>query len=66
MSAKQVSRGLLFDEPSIFDRGAPGRTAASFPKLDVPEASPETMLGALARKHSAALPEVSEPEVAVK
>lgn len=61
--SKHVSRGLQFDEGSIFERGAPGRTAASLPVLDVPEVTPQKALGALARKESASLPEVSEPEV---
>ncbi|GAC1393711.1 MAG: aminomethyl-transferring glycine dehydrogenase subunit GcvPB [Polyangiales bacterium] len=63
MSIKQMSRGLQFDEPSIFERGAPGRSAASLPVLDVPAVDARRSLGALARKEPAGLPEVSEPEV---
>src|SRR5579859_443954 len=62
-SIKHVSRGLQFEEGSIFERGSPGRNAASLPVLDVPEVSPKTVLGALARSDAASLPEVSEPEV---
>jgi glycine dehydrogenase subunit 2 len=54
--------GVLFDEPPIFERGAPGRCGASLPALDVPRVSSAEMFGALARKVPAGLPEVSEPE----
>jgi glycine dehydrogenase subunit 2 len=60
---KQASPGLQFNEQSIFERGAPGRSAVSLPTLDVPEVSVDRALGALARKAPASLPEVSEPEV---
>ena len=63
MSAKQGSRGLQFDEPSIFERGAEGRSGHSLPTLDVPEVSLEKTLGAFARATPAGLPAVSEPEV---
>ena len=62
-SAKQVSRGLQFDEPSIFERGSPGRSGMSFPSLDVPDVALDKTLGGLQRRSPAALPEVSEPEV---
>lgn len=58
-----ASSGLQFEEPPIFERGAPGRSAVSLDELDVPEVRPEAVLGGLARKRPAALPEVSEPEV---
>ncbi|MGB0679834.1 MAG: aminomethyl-transferring glycine dehydrogenase subunit GcvPB [Polyangiales bacterium] len=49
--------------PLIFERGAPGRNAASLPELDVPPVDASALLGALARSEAAALPEVSEPEL---
>jgi glycine dehydrogenase subunit 2 len=60
---KHASPGLQFDEPSIFERGSPGRNAASLPALDVPAVDVAAKLAGLARKASAALPEVAEPEV---
>ena len=56
------SRGVQFSEPSIFERGAPGRSGASLPTLDVPPIDVAAALGSFARKEPAALPEVSEPE----
>jgi glycine dehydrogenase subunit 2 len=56
------ARGIQFSEPSIFERGAPGRSGASLPPLDVPKVDVAAALGASARKTPAALPEVSEPE----
>jgi len=58
----EASSGLEFEEPPIFERGAPGRSGASVPQLDVPPVDPARSLGALCRKVPAALPEVSEPE----
>jgi glycine dehydrogenase subunit 2 len=58
----EASRGLQFDEPPIFERGAPGRSAVSLAALDVPEVDVEKALGALSRTEPAHLPEVSEPE----
>jgi glycine dehydrogenase subunit 2 len=60
---KQATRGIQFREPPIFERGAPGRSGASVPDLDVPEVEPARVFGSLARTTPAALPEVSEPEV---
>ena len=57
-----ATSGLSFDEPLIFERGAPGRTGASLPPLDVPHVDPGSHYGALRRRVSAALPEVGEPE----
>ncbi|MBI4702067.1 MAG: aminomethyl-transferring glycine dehydrogenase subunit GcvPB [Deltaproteobacteria bacterium] len=57
-----AEHGLQFCEPPIFERGAPGRSGASLPALDVPRVEPRTRLGSLARRAAAALPEVSEPE----
>ncbi len=51
-------------ETLIFEKGAPGRRAASMPAMDVPTESLEDMLpGALLREEPAPLPEVSEIEV---
>jgi glycine dehydrogenase subunit 2 len=58
----QAVRGIQFREPPIFERGAPGRSGASLPPLDVPAVDPGAKFGALARKTPAGLPEVSEPE----
>jgi len=58
-----AARGLEFDEPTIFERGAPGRTGVSLPPLDVPEVDSREAFGLLARREPAGLPEVSEPEV---
>jgi glycine dehydrogenase subunit 2 len=58
-----AARGLEFDEPTIFERGSPGRTAVSLAPLDVPRVDPKAAFGSLARTELAALPEVSEPEV---
>ena len=58
----EAASGLQFEEPPIFERGAPGRTGASVAVLDVPAVDVEQALGSLARKSPAALPEVSEPE----
>jgi len=58
----QATRGIQFREPPIFERGAPGRTGASLPPLDVPAIDAAALFGAYARKQPAGLPEVSEPE----
>jgi glycine dehydrogenase subunit 2 len=55
-------QGIQFREPTIFERGAPGRSGGSLGALDVPEVDPAACFGALARKEPAGLPEVSEPE----
>ncbi len=41
-----AAKGILFEEPSIFETGSPGRTAYSLPALDVPEVEMETLLPA--------------------
>ncbi|MBI5512363.1 MAG: aminomethyl-transferring glycine dehydrogenase subunit GcvPB [Deltaproteobacteria bacterium] len=61
--SSHASQGIEFDEPLIFERGAPGRTGLSLPPLDVPAVEPADVFGALARRTPARLPEVSEPEV---
>lgn len=60
--SKEAASGLQFEEPPIFERGAPGRSGASLPELDVPAVDVARALGGLARKTPAGLPEVSEPE----
>ncbi|MBW2453194.1 MAG: aminomethyl-transferring glycine dehydrogenase subunit GcvPB [Deltaproteobacteria bacterium] len=57
-----AEHGLQFAEPPIFERGAPGRSGASLPPLDVPRLDGASIFGALARRQPAGLPEVSEPE----
>src|SRR6185503_5501391 len=56
---------LIHQEPLIFEQGTAGRTGASLPPLDVPEADPRAAFGALARDagDEPGLPEVSEVEV---
>ncbi len=58
----EAVKGLEFLEPPIFERGAPGRSGASLPALDVPAVDVLATFGELARKEPAGLPEVSEPE----
>jgi len=51
-------------ETLIFEKGAPGRRAATMPSMDVPVESLESMIPShLLREESAPLPEVSEIEV---
>jgi len=38
------AKGLIFNEPVLFDMGSPGRRAYSLPKCDVPEVEIETLL----------------------
>jgi glycine dehydrogenase subunit 2 len=52
-----------WNEVSIFERGARGRSGVSLAPLDVPKVEAKAYFGALARAVPAALPEVSEPEV---
>ncbi|HEX2734717.1 MAG TPA: aminomethyl-transferring glycine dehydrogenase subunit GcvPB [Polyangiaceae bacterium] len=66
-TASQAGRGLQFHEPSIFERGAPGRFGASLPtnpeaQLGVPRVSAEAIFGSNFRTEPAGFPEVSEPE----
>jgi glycine dehydrogenase subunit 2 len=62
MNYSEAASGIQFLEPSIFERGTPGRSGVSLPTLDVPEVDTAEALGSLARKIPAGLPEVSEPE----
>ncbi len=58
----EVARGIQFNEPCIFELGAPGRFGASLGELDVPAVDVRSELGDLFRSDMAELPEVSEPE----
>jgi glycine dehydrogenase subunit 2 len=57
------TRHLLHTSRPIFEQGAPGRSGASLPPLDVPAVDPAALYGEAARATPAALPEVSEVEV---
>src|SRR5215470_14453085 len=71
MSDKQTKTGtpiatrqLLHTSRPIFEQGAPGRSGASLPPLDVPAVDAGKLFGAAARTDGGpALPEVSEVEV---
>ena len=57
-------KGLVFDEPLLFEIGSPGRTAYSLPKYDVPEVEPEALLPAgEIRDPIEKFPELAEPDV---
>ncbi|HTM45785.1 MAG TPA: aminomethyl-transferring glycine dehydrogenase subunit GcvPB [Polyangiaceae bacterium] len=58
----EASKGIQLNEPSIFERGAKGRSGVSLGPLDVPALDSAQHLGALQRKAPALFPEVSEPE----
>lgn len=60
--AGSAGSGIWFEEPLIFERGAPGRSGASTPAMDVPAADPKTLFGDAFRDVEPLLPEVSEPE----
>jgi glycine dehydrogenase subunit 2 len=62
MTLGSAASGLTFQTSLIFEQGAPGRTGASLPPLEVPEIDPAAHFGALARERAAGLPEVAEPE----
>src|SRR5262245_27790857 len=57
-------KGLLLDEPVIFERSSKGREGHSLPESDVPAADPAQLfsLGQI-RQSPALLPELSEPDV---
>src|SRR4051812_35483127 len=57
------TRQLLHHEKLIFEQGAPGRSGASLPPLDVPAVDEQVLFGDLARRPPPHLPEVSEVEV---
>ncbi len=57
-------QGLVFDEPPIFERSAPGRVGYSLPACDVPVKRLESLLPArLLRDGIPGLPEVSEVDI---
>src|SRR4029453_15120627 len=57
-------KGLLLDEPVIFERSSPGRVGHSLPEPDVPALNPEKLFpGGQLRDAPALLPELSEPDV---
>ncbi len=43
-SPNVAARGLIFNEPVLFEMGSPGRKAYSLPECDVPELEIETLL----------------------
>jgi glycine dehydrogenase subunit 2 len=58
------TRGLVFNEPLIFERGSAGRVGYSLPALDVPAKRAERLIPAgLLREDIPGFPEVSEVEV---
>ncbi len=58
------ARGLVFNEPLIFERSSPGRVGYSLPACDVPEKRVESLVPAhLLRADIPGLPEVSEVDV---
>ncbi|MCU1283397.1 MAG: gcvPB [bacterium] len=58
------TRQLLHTSRPIFEQGAPGRSGASLPPLDVPDIDPAKLFGDAARTDGGpSLPEVSEVEV---
>jgi glycine dehydrogenase subunit 2 len=57
-------RGMIFAEPTIFERGAPGRQGYSLPAYDMPLFDPAKEIEpSLLRKDTPLLPEVSELDV---
>lgn len=57
-------RGMIFAEPTIFERGAPGREGYSLPEVEVPLADLGDEIDAsLLRSSEPLLPEVSELDV---
>jgi glycine dehydrogenase subunit 2 len=58
-----ATRQLLHTSRPIFEQGAPGRSGASLPPLDVPAADEHALFGGLQRDAAPGLPEVSEVEV---
>ena len=59
-----AARGLIFNEPVIFETGSPGRMACSLPACDVPEAKLEDLLPRdEIRESIEGFPELSELDV---
>ncbi len=58
------TRGLVFNEPLVFEQGSPGRIAYSLPPTDVPERRPEALIPKrFLRDGIPGLPELSEVDV---
>jgi glycine dehydrogenase subunit 2 len=58
------TRGLILNEPLVFEQGSPGRTAYSLPPSDVPERKAEALIPKrLLRDGIPGLPELSEVDV---
>jgi glycine dehydrogenase subunit 2 len=58
------TRGLVLNEPLIFEQGSPGRIGYSLPPSDVPEKKVEALIPQrLLREEIRGLPEVSEVDV---
>jgi glycine dehydrogenase subunit 2 len=58
------TRGLVFNEPLIFEQGSPGREGYSLPASDVPEKKAERLIPKkLLRDEIPGFPEVSEVDV---
>jgi len=63
-TTRNVSNGLGWEEPLLFERSRPGRRGVRLPAPDVPEVDPADVLPREAlREEPLALPEVSEVEV---
>src|SRR5689334_25050420 len=60
---KKVSRHIVQEEPLLFELSSPGKAGYQLPELDVPEVSPESVLGKEnVRDEIEGFPEVSEFE----
>ncbi|PSH05400.1 MAG: glycine dehydrogenase (aminomethyl-transferring) [Acidobacteria bacterium] len=60
---RKVTTHISQNEGLIFEHSSPGKKAYRLAELDVPEIDASAELGAALRTESAALPEVSEPEI---
>ena len=59
-----VTSGLAYEEPLIFELSRPGRVGYSLPASDVPAVDPADVLGAdVVRADDLVLPELSEVDV---
>ncbi len=62
IAAMEASKGIMLEEPLIFEQGAEGRTGIDFPAgFDASKTKPR--LGATRRKGKIGLPGLSEPQV---
>jgi glycine dehydrogenase subunit 2 len=61
--AKEAGRGVVFDEPLLFELGAEGRSGASLPRREVPPVDARAIFGDAFRDEGTPWPELSEPEV---